>query len=211
MELKICGMRDELNIHEIAQLRPNYMGFIFYKNSKRYVGLNFSKTNLIELSTDINKVGVFVNEEIDEILSIQSKYSLDYLQLHGDESPQVCEQLYLLNKKVIKAFAVGKSFDFSVLTAYKPFVNYFLFDTKGKEYGGNGISFDWNLLKNYDGEIPLFLSGGIGLEEIELLNQLDYKKINIQVIDVNSKIEIEPGIKDINKAKLLKLAIDKLA
>ncbi len=203
-------MKDANNIQKIAQLNPDYLGFIFYDKSKRFVGDDFSPTLLEELPKHINKVGVFVNSPIDYVLAISDKFDLNFLQLHGEESANYCEQLFQQGKKLIKAFAIDNYFDFSILNVYKPFISYFLFDTKGKEYGGNGLTFDWSLLEQYDGEIPLFLSGGIGLEEIPQLQKLDYKSLNIKVIDVNSRIELAPGLKDVAKAKELVNAIASL-
>lgn len=195
-------MQDALNIKELGELGPDYMGLIFYEKSKRFAGATPSMVIDQNLPDSVERVGVFVNEEIEEIEEICEDYSIKTLQLHGDESPEDCAELKSLGFKVIKAFGVGESFDFSALNAYKNNVDFFLFDTKGKERGGNGVTFDWSLLKDYDNKIPFFLSGGLSAENLEELNGLE--GMNLHAIDVNSKFEIEPGLKNI---ALLKEAV----
>lgn len=189
-------MQDALNIKELGELGPDYMGLIFYEKSKRFAGATPSMIIDQNLPDSVERVGVFVNEEIEEIEEICEDYGIKIVQLHGDESPEDCAELKSLGFKVIKAFGVGESFDFSRLNAYKNNVDFFLFDTKGKERGGNGVTFDWSLLKAYDNEIPFFLSGGLSAENLEELNGLG--GMNLHAIDVNSKFEIEPGLKDID-------------
>lgn len=199
MKLKICGMKYEDNIKAVADLQPDYMGFIFYEKSKR----NFDSM-IPWISEEINKVGVFVDANLDEIKDNIKKFDLHMVQLHGDESPQFCN--HLENVEVIKTFSIGKTFDFSVLKLYEDVCDYFLFDTKGKEKGGNGIVFDWNLLKDYPSDKPFFLSGGIGIEELESIK--DFKKSKFSryciALDVNSKFEDEPGLKNVEKLKYFK-------
>ncbi len=189
MKIKICGMKNPENIVEAAALLPDFMGFIFWKPSPR-----FFSGNLPELPKSIQKVGVFVDAEFTEIINKVQQYKLDFIQLHGNESPDFCESLQKENLKIIKAFSVGIAFDFTILKAYESVVDYFLFDTKGDAPGGNGQSFEWGILDNYNSPKPIFLSGGIGLESIENLQKLN---IPIFAVDVNSKFETSPGQKNI--------------
>ena len=186
--LKICGMKNPQNILEVSQLLPDYLGFIFYEKSSRY----FEGT-IPELPKSIKKVGVFVDENEENIIKKIEKYDLNLLQLHGKESPELCAKLQKL-VPVIKVFSVDDDFNFQELDKYETACDYFLFDTKGKLHGGNGVTFNWEILKNYKSSKPLFLSGGIGLEEIDKIKKLD---LPIFAIDINSKFEIEPGLKNI--------------
>tara|TARA_R100000005_G_C4931301_1_gene160173 strand:- start:228 stop:842 length:615 start_codon:yes stop_codon:yes gene_type:complete len=201
MKLKVCGMRESTNISELLKLQPDFMGFIFYGKSKRDVadGLDAQLLNAFPSST--KKVGVFVNAALDFVKEKVALFGLNLVQLHGDETPEFCADLKSYGIKVMKVFSVGESFDFDALEAYKPYVDFFLFDTKGKERGGNGELFNWELLNEYDGAVPYFLSGGIDLENIESLSDL---KVQPYAIDVNSKFEIEPGLKDVERLKELK-------
>ncbi|WP_258931999.1 phosphoribosylanthranilate isomerase [Flavobacterium oreochromis] len=199
IKIKICGMKYPENIQEIASLQPDYLGFIFYEKSARNVEINTLPT----LPENIQKVGVFVNATVEEIKSKINQYDLDVLQLHGNESVAFCKevQAYVetLPKKIslIKVFSVGETFDFSTLLPYEAVCDYFLFDTKGKQHGGNGITFDWKLLDNYPSEKPFFLSGGIGINELEEVKQFlkSTKARWCHALDINSQLEIEPGLK----------------
>ncbi len=192
-KIKICGMKYSENIVEVASLQPDFLGFIFYEKSKRYFdGI------IPNLPKSIKKVGVFVNENIDVILKKVSQHQLNFVQLHGNESPNFCAELHDKNIKIIKAFAVDDDFDFEQLIDYEVSCVYFLFDTKGKNPGGNGIVFNWDILNKYKSKKPLFLSGGIGEEEIKIINETT---LPIFAIDINSKFEIEPGFKNIEKLK----------
>ncbi|PCH65059.1 MAG: N-(5'-phosphoribosyl)anthranilate isomerase [Bacteroidetes bacterium] len=202
MKVKVCGMRVKENISQVLKLEPDYMGFIFYERSKRYVNdlkindLNFGQTK---------RVGVFVNPDSAAVVNKKEEYNLDLIQLHGDEDANFCKDLNDNGHDVMKVFHVDTDFDMNSINNYKPFCKYFLFDTASENYGGTGKAFNWDILKEYDNEIPLFLSGGIGLDNIEEINQLDY--LNIQAIDINSKVEIEPGLKDVKKIKELISAV----
>lgn len=181
------------NIAEIAALQPDYLGFIFYDKSPR----NFEK-EIPELDQSILKVGVFVNATFEEIQEKVTRYGLDLVQLHGDESPDFCSKIEAILVKVIKSFSIDNQFNFNTLEKYKNTCSYFLFDAKGKQYGGNGEVFDWRLLKEYRSNKPYFLSGGIGPKsEVELKTffQKDYAK-KCLAIDLNSRFEIEPGFKN---------------
>ena len=194
-------MRNPQNITDIAALNPDYLGFIFYEKSKRYVGEVFDEAATYHLPKGIKKIGVFVNASMEYVLSKVKRYGLDLVQLHGEESPEFCRDLQMKNITIIKVFAVGQTFDFSILEPYKPHCDYFLFDTKGKEKGGNGVTFNWDVLKAYDNEKPFFLSGGLNLENIGKVKELD--DLNILAIDVNSGFETEPGLKDVESIKRL--------
>lgn len=210
MLLKICGLKDPENIKQVAALKPDFMGFIFYPKSKRFVGDDFV---IPPISPEIKKVGVFVNANASFIIDKVDEHKLDLIQLHGDEKPEFCEVLNHI-VPVIKAFGIDETFDFRILESYKNVCSYFLFDTKTKEYGGSGKQFDWTILEKYDNSLQFFLSGGIGLEEIQRLKiekLEDWKigKLNIHVIDVNSKFEVKPGIKDIKELeKLIKIDLE---
>lgn len=194
--LKVCGMKSPENMMEISDLGPKYMGFIFYEKSSR-----FFKGNLPELSSDLKKVGVFVNSDIDDIKNKVLNYQLNAIQLHGTESAEFCLKLAKSlpdTIQLIKVFSIKNSFDFSILEDFEAVCDYFLFDTKGELPGGNGETFDWTVLNNYPSKKPFFLSGGIGLESIEKLKKFLASPVAkyCHAIDVNSKFEIKPGLKN---------------
>ncbi len=188
-------MKHPENMQAIAALHPDYMGFIFWERSAR-----FFKGEIPVLPKGIKKAGVFVDASVDEVVSKVKQHSLDAVQLHGAESASYCQELRgndnMSGKEIFKVFSIKDSFDFSVLKTFEPFCDYFLFDTKGKLPGGNGYTFDWEVLKNYPSEKPFLLSGGIGLDEIEKVKEILKTDLPIHAIDVNSKFEIEPGLKD---------------
>ncbi len=188
-------MKYPINIHEVTELKPDYLGFIFYEKSPRY----FTE-KIQELTSEIQKVGVFVNASMHEILSKMKEYNLQLVQLHGNESPEFCEILKIINIKVIKVFSIDTEFDFQQIIPFENVCDYFLFDTKGQHPGGNGTTFNWEILKNYPSQKPFFLSGGIGLEEISKIKQLN---LPIYAIDVNSKFELQPGLKNTQLLKQL--------
>lgn len=201
MKLKICGMK--YNITEVATLQPDYLGFIFYHKSPRdFEGI------IPELPKGIKKVGVFVDAPIPKVLDKVNNYSLDVIQLHGNESAEYTKDLLrgfidsaINQPKIIKVFSIKDKFDFSQLRPYKDLVDYFLFDTKGQLPGGNGYTFNWQILNNYPLSKPYFLSGGIGLDQLENIKK--FKKSSASkycyAIDVNSKFEIKPGLKIIEE------------
>ena len=194
-------MRDTQNIKDLLSLQPDYMGFIFYENSPRSAEGVLDHRVLKDFPKSTQKVGVFVNASFEFIVSKVEEFELDMLQLHGEETVELLKQLKAEGLQIVKVFGVDDDFDFPVLEPYKAYVDYFLFDTKSKQRGGTGIQFNWQKLKEYDQEIPFFLSGGISNENIHLLD--DIKGLNIHAIDVNSKYELEPGLKDIEKIKEL--------
>jgi phosphoribosylanthranilate isomerase len=198
MKLKICGMKYPDNILEVGSLLPDYMGFIFWEKSARY----FDGV-LPNLPQSIKKTGVFVNASQEDIVSKVNQYDLQVVQLHGHESVTFCQKLKNTLAKsieIIKVFSVDSSFDFDELKPFESVCDYFLFDTKGKLPGGNGTTFDWKVLEKYPSHKPFFLSGGIGLDEIDLVNEIVKTDLPIYAIDVNSKFEIEAGLK--NKEEL---------
>ena len=201
MKLKVCGMKYQDNINQVAALQPDYLGFIFHEPSPRH----FEDT-IPEIPKSIKRVGVFVDEKVEFISSQIEKHNLSAIQLHGHESPEMCRLLKSTGAKVIKVFSIKNEFDFSVLTPYEDVCDYFLFDTKGKLPGGNGYIFNWDVLNNYPSTKPFFLSGGIGLDQVDNLKQFQKSKVSkyCYSIDVNSKFEIEPGLKNIEKLEEFK-------
>ena len=189
------------NISGIAALQPDMMGFIFYPKSKRFVGDDFPNDTMQTISSNIKKVGVFVNETNEIILEKYFHYHLDVVQLHGEETPRQCQILQEKNIPVIKAFQVDEDFDFDELMPYQNFCRYFLFDTKTEQYGGSGKSFNWNILQKYSLDIPFFLSGGIGIENID--DALQFHHPMLYGLDINSKLEIEPGLKNEEGCKII--------
>lgn len=201
MLIKICGLKYPDNIESIVKLPIDMIGFIFYQKSPRYVEDVADILKLQGLPKSIKKVGVFVNQSIEEIISIQEQFKLDYIQLHGNEKAEFCKQLKDLNYSIIKAFQIDDKFNFSTLKTYTNLCDYFLFDTKTSHYGGSGKSFDWSVLQEYTLETPFLLSGGIGMENINEAITLTHPQL--LGLDINSKIEIEPALKSIDKAKTL--------
>ena len=191
------------NTQEVAALQPDYLGFIFYGKSKR----DFEGMEIPTLSENIKKVGVFVDADIAFAKAKIEQYHLDVIQLHGDESPGYIEELRGIKitpplqeqLKIWKVFSIKDHFDFNQLKPYEGLVDAFLFDTKGKEKGGNGYTFNWNALKEYSSTTPIVLSGGIGLGEVDKLKKILATELPIIILDVNSKFEIEPGAKDVTK------------
>lgn len=197
MKLKVCGMKYPENIKSISDLKPDFLGFIFYEKSARLF-----EEKAIEVSPQVQKVGVFVNESPEKITQKIQEFQLDIVQLHGDETPKDCEKLKQLNPeiKIWKAFALSEEFDFGELENYEV-VDAFLLDTKGKNYGGNGVKFNWEILKNYNSDKEIILSGGISSDDVPLIFELQKEIPQIQTIDINSQFEIQPGLKDVELVK----------
>ena len=195
MKIKICGLRAPENIEEISLTNVDYVGFNFYRKSKRFV----DHTQAFRLSTfsKIPKVGVFVNARIQYLLDMVKIYGLDYVQLHGDETPEYVNEVQK-EVRVIKVFSIATDKDFERINDYKN-CEYFLFDTKSKQRGGSGVQFDWALLLNYKGDTPFFLAGGISLHDLNKIQNI--KHPNLHGLDLNSKFEIEPGLKDVTLIK----------
>lgn len=211
-KLKVCGLTQLAQIRELVALKIDFLGFIFYEKSPRYV---LNHLNLDEIS-EINhqgKVGVFVNEDLEKIIEIAEKSDLNFIQLHGDESDDFILELRKKLKpevgiiKVIRIgnqesevrSKIGKVFDSAQTDNQQPaMINYLLFDTDSKAFGGTGKSFDWNILNEIEIPLPYFLSGGISLENFHQLKTINQQPF---ALDINSKFEIEPGIKDLEKIK----------
>ncbi|WP_313270787.1 phosphoribosylanthranilate isomerase [Epilithonimonas vandammei] len=204
-QVKVCGLTKLNQIKELIDLKVDFLGFIFYEKSPRYV-LNYLSLEQISEINHQAKVGVFVNEDLEKIIEISGQADLNFIQLHGDETEEFISELrQKLNSKIaiIKVIRVGneieKDFDYAQTDNYgQTNINYLLFDTDSKAFGGTGKTFDWNILNDIEIPIPYFLSGGISLENVR-----DLKNINQQPIalDINSKFEIEPGNKDLEKIK----------
>ena len=205
MQIKICGLRDPENIREIAALQPDFMGFIFYPNSPRYVG-QLDAGSLTSLPTSIKKTGVFVNENLENILTAISKYNLDAVQLHGADNKKLCRKIRQEAKTmVIKVFPIMDASNFRVTGDYEDVADYFLFDTKTDLYGGSGQKFNWNILQEYTGNKSFLLSGGIGADDVKALRAIEHPLL--AGVDLNSKFELKPGLKNV---ALLKQFIDEL-
>jgi phosphoribosylanthranilate isomerase len=196
MKIKICGMKDPENVKKVVELSPDYLGFIFYPGSKRFVGEKIADSVHSYIPGDILKVGVFVAESFENVVDICSENELDIVQLHGNEKPEYCARLKTFGFPVIKAFNVGPDFSFEAVEPYIDCCDYFLFDTKGDKPGGTGKKFNWELLGEYNYEVPFFLSGGIGVSDIDAVRGFTHPML--YAIDINSKFEIEPGVKDVN-------------
>ena len=182
------------NIIEVSKINPDYMGFIFWEKSKRF----FNGT-IPNISENIKKTGVFVNSPISFILNKIKKHDLNAVQLHGDESIDFCKKIKLLTDiEIIKVFKVNDNFNFNKILSFDKVCDYYLFDTKGKLPGGNGFHFDWEILKKYPYKKKFFLSGGIGLLDINNLKKILKLNLPIHAIDVNSKFELRNGIKNVN-------------
>ena len=199
LKIKVCGMRDPDNIKELILYQPDYMGFIFYPPSKRYVedpGLDLFRL----IPAGISKVGVYVNETTGKIKQMVTDLNLDLVQLHGDETPEDCKDLMDSGIHVMKAFRISDSINNEVLKDYEDWCEYFLFDTSGPGYGGIGEQFDWGALGDYRLSKPFFLSGGIGPEDVSAISGLDLPVM--AGVDINSRFEKEPGLKDMSKVSV---------
>ena len=193
MLIKVCGMRDKDNIRAVENLDIYIMGFIFYNKSSRYFYDGGSSENIPH---KCKRAGVFVNMDIDEIDDIAKEMQLNYIQLHGDETPSFCREVKERGYSVIKAFHIETEHDLSSIDKeYHNNCDLLLFDTKCSGYGGSGKQFDWNILNNYAGPTPFFLSGGLGIENLD--NVKNFKNKYFMGVDLNSKFESSPGIKEI--------------
>jgi len=197
LKLKVCGMRDPENVKGLVELQPDFIGFIFYSKSPRYAE-GIDKDVLLHIPCRIKKVGVFVNESVLAILEIVERYKLDFVQLHGDEGLQFARKLKSKGVDIIKAFGLRDSVP-KVAEKYESIASYLLFDTSTSDFGGSGKHFDWNILKDYTFNIPFLLSGGIQHSDIKKIKSMKIPRL--AGIDVNSKFEIEPGLKDLKLVK----------
>jgi phosphoribosylanthranilate isomerase len=214
-QLKVCGLTKIDQIQELISMNVDFLGFIFYEKSPRFVLNHLSLKEISEINHQ-GKVGVFVNETVEKIVEISEKANLNFIQLHGDEDEEFILSLsQRLSKdvKIIKVFRVGETFNFQ-FSIFNSLVDYFLFDTDSKAFGGTGKTFDWKILNEIEIPKPYYLSGGISLENIK--NLQNFVKVNMSenktltklntpfALDINSKFEIEPGIKNLEKIKTFK-------
>lgn len=214
MLIKVCGMRDPENVTQVSQLDIDLMGFIFYPKSSRYVQQVPMHAGIIPDRADRNiisekrckYVGVFVDDMPQNIVTRVYNYHLDYVQLHGDESPVMIDNLkrtlipdIVPDIKIIKALSIREADDVKRWRQYDGHVDMFLFDTQCKTYGGSGEQFDWSILDSYDGKIPFLLSGGIGPDDAERIKAFHHPQC--VGIDLNSKFEISPALKDVEKLR----------
>ena len=208
MIIKTCGLRQNENIQAISELGVDWIGLIFYEKSPRYVGQNPSLPAFLATQNGaVKRVGVFVNETFEGLLTAIDQYGLDYVQLHGGESAVYCATLKRMIAErldrpvgIIRAFRVSRAFDFAVTVDYEPFCDYFIFDTKAPQvYGGTGHKFDWSILDRYQGKTPFLLSGGLGPGDAPAVKTLVHNAL--AGVDVNSRFEVEPGLKDVAALK----------
>lgn len=204
MRVKVCGMTNAAQVHQLDELGVEFAGFIFYPKSPRYVFRHMSAPEIKKIRTSVNKVGVFVNTAADDILKTVDDCGLYLVQLHGDESPRFCEQIanYIT---VVKAFRLSDNDHIEwMIKPYMDVVDMFLFDTEGAGYGGTGKKFNWEILKGLKIEKPFFLSGGIQPDDVEKLKEFQLEPVakDLFAVDVNSKFELSPGEKDLEKVKI---------
>jgi len=193
-KVKVCGITEEKNYFDLSKYPIDYYGFIFYKKSPRYI---LNNPDHFFIKNIKNKVAVFVNEDIDTVIRILEKYNFSYIQLHGDENVDYCMKLKKKGIKIIKSYLLNKDDCILDKTLINSLSDLFLFDYKSQKYGGSGKSFDWNLLNSIKIDKPFFLSGGISLDNINNINNIINKKF-LYGLDLNSKFEDSPGIKDIS-------------
>jgi phosphoribosylanthranilate isomerase len=197
LKIKVCGMRDPENLEQLCDLAPEFVGFIFYPHSKRFVGTNPDPALFHIPGPEIKKVGVFVNQEISQVKRVIEDYRLDIVQLHGGESVDYCLELAGEKVEVIKTLDPHEQS--SGIFRYRGVADCYLFDSVGEGYGGTGQKFDWTLLKHLNVSAPFLLSGGIGPGDAEVLRKIDL--LGMIGIDINSRFELSPGQKDIQKLK----------
>jgi len=197
-------MRDHENIMEVANMiAPDYMGFICYRSSPRYIGEDFIPPK--DFPSDIKKVGVFVDEPFDSIMSISDHSGFDLVQLHGDETPEYCMRVRAEGKQTIKVFRIEKSLEQEKINEYSEAADFFLFDTYGAQYGGIGKAFNWHVLDGLNIPQPVFMSGGIDLKNVGPLLE---ENIPMYAIDVNSGFEDAPALKNTEDLKKLKTILN---
>jgi phosphoribosylanthranilate isomerase len=201
MKIKVCGMREMENVSQVASLNPDYIGFIFYNSSPRDASSILKIETISSLPKNIDPVAVFVNKDVEDALSILNTYSFKHAQLHGNESTNYCRTIKENGFGVFKVFSIDESTDFFKMEKYIDVADYFLFDTKSPKHGGTGQKFDWDLLESYKLSKPVLLSGGIGQNDVELVQQALLKYPWIHGLDLNSRFEISPGLKDLEKLR----------
>lgn len=189
-------MKYTVNREAVEKLPVDWLGFIFYPQSKRFVGADPER---FLFDSEKPKVAVFVDENAFEILALAKNFDFSMVQLHGKENPKTCLMLKNQGLKIIKAFSVDEDFDFETTAAFEKAASLFLFDTKTAQHGGSGQKFDWKLLDKYSGHTPFLLSGGIGPDDAEEILKINHPKLT--GIDLNSGFEDAPGLKNIEKLK----------
>lgn len=192
--IKVCGMTDADNIREVEALGVDLIGFILYPKSPRFL---YEVPSY--LPTRARRVGVFVNETKDNVLMYADRLGLDFVQLHGNESPDYCRNLQRQGMRIIKAFPIATAHDLVGINNYQGACDYFLFDTRSLHYGGSGQQFDWSLLKRYQGATPFLLSGGIDPYSARQVNQFHHPRM--AGVDLNSRFEVQPGLKDVDRLR----------
>jgi phosphoribosylanthranilate isomerase len=197
MKVKVCGLKNRENIREIVSCKPDFLGFIFYPPSPRYVGERFDVRLMRSIPPYINKTGVFVNQDYETIVRLVEQYGLHFVQLHGDEDVSFAAALKAKRIAIIKAFRVDENFDFNNTEPFLSSCEYFLFDTKSESYGGNGKKFNWQVLQRFSYKKPFFLSGGIAPGDADSIVALQHP--SLLGVDLNSGFEISPGFKDVFK------------
>ncbi len=191
LKIKVCGMREADNIKALCELPIDYIGFIFYPKSPRYVVENISSL----IPAPIKKTGVFVNASLEEIQAKKEEFDLQVIQLHGNESPEFCEQVRKMDLTTFKAFGIDDEFNWNSIHAYQDVVDYFLFDTKSKAYVGTGQTFNWDKIQENPYDKPYLLSGGISIDNIK--EAANYQDERLYGLDLNSKFELSPALKNI--------------
>lgn len=199
VKVKVCGIKDPVNAAEIAGTLPDFMGFIFYPGSKRYVGNSPPESLFRTIPGSILKTGVFVDQDPVTVIETMKAYRLDIVQLHGNESPEYCAAMKEKGLAVIKAFRISSRFNFNILKKFLSVSDHFLFDTETAAPGGSGLKFDWNLLREYTCDKPFFLGGGIRPGDASLIKKIENDRLF--AVDINSGFESSPGIKDYRKVK----------
>ncbi len=199
IKLKVCGLKHKNNLYDVIEAGADLVGMIFYEGSPRFVVDSLYPEDVWFLPDEVEKVGVFVDAELTDIIKYSKLYQLDLVQLHGRESPEFCESVRISGYSVIKAFGVSEDFDFKALESYEKHADFFLFDTKTPAYGGSGKAFDWQLLEKYTYSLPVLIGGGVSVGNLKKLLSYDFPFL--YAADMNSKLESEPGLKDINKVR----------
>ena len=202
MIVKVCGLKEINNINQLNEIDIDLMGFIFYNKSSRFIKQEINISNLTK-----KKVGVFVNESLENIKKKIKEYDLNYVQLHGDETPKFSKKL-MNYCKVIKVFRISENFDFNSTNQYTDCCDLFLFDTFSKKFGGSGKKFDWNKIKSFNNK-KFLLSGGIDIDSIDEIKGVKNENEFFLGIDINSKFEIYPGLKDIKKVNMFLKKLNK--
>src|SRR4030042_2234627 len=205
LKIKVCGLRDAENVSDVAGTFPDFMGFIFYPESPRFIGKKISKALFSSIPSGIIKTGVFVNEKIVNVKMTVNRFGLDAVQFHGTESADYCKHFMQDKLITIKVFGIEPGFDFKILEPYLYCCDYFLFDTKAEIQGGSGKKFTWSLLGEYKLDKPFFLSGGISYSDIREIRNLKHKAL--MGVDINSRFELSPGMKD---AELIRSFINEI-